>query len=163
PDFTRYLKESIDDPRLVPVTGSAADVAQVLDDRGLGSADYVLSGLPFSTLPPGVGEAIADATARVIRPRGAFLVYQFSPKVRERPFGAAPRVGPFPVDRRRDPSSVLRFAIEIGAERRGKAGVLDPQHRLRVDVEAAVIEVRRGDVDDAVDDSELGVELRRFI
>jgi phospholipid N-methyltransferase len=26
PDFTRYLKESIDDPRLVAVTGSAADV-----------------------------------------------------------------------------------------------------------------------------------------
>jgi phospholipid N-methyltransferase len=43
----------------------------------------VLSGLPFSTLPPGVGEAIGKATASVIRPGGAFLVYQFSPKVRE--------------------------------------------------------------------------------
>ena len=46
-------------------------------------ADYVLSGLPFSTLPPGVGDAIAEATAKVIRPGGAFLVYQFSPKVRD--------------------------------------------------------------------------------
>ena len=81
PDFTRYLKESIDDPRLVPVTGSAADVEKILADRGLGAADYVLSGLPFSTLPPGVGEAIATATAKVIRAGGAFLVYQFSPKV----------------------------------------------------------------------------------
>src|SRR4051794_25167315 len=81
PDFTRYLKESIDDPRLVPVTGSAADVEKILADRDLGSADYVLSGLPFSTLPPGVGEDIAEATANVIRPGGAFLVYQFSPKV----------------------------------------------------------------------------------
>jgi phospholipid N-methyltransferase len=81
PDFTRFLKESIDDPRLVPVTGSAADVEKILADRGLGAADYVLSGLPFSTLPPGVGEAIATATAKVIRAGGAFLVYQFSPKV----------------------------------------------------------------------------------
>jgi phospholipid N-methyltransferase len=81
PDFTRYLKESIDDPRLVAVTGSAADVEKILADRGLGSADYVLSGLPFSTLPPGVGDAIAEATSNVIRPGGAFLVYQFSPKV----------------------------------------------------------------------------------
>jgi phospholipid N-methyltransferase len=81
PDFTHYLKESIDDPRLVPVTGSAADIEKILADRGLGSADYVLSGLPFSTLPPGVGEDIAEATANVIRPGGAFLVYQFSPKV----------------------------------------------------------------------------------
>jgi phospholipid N-methyltransferase len=81
PDFTRYLKDSIDDPRLVAVNGSAADVGKILDDRNLGSADYVLSGLPFSTLPPGIGEDIAQATSSVIRPGGAFLVYQFSPKV----------------------------------------------------------------------------------
>jgi phospholipid N-methyltransferase len=81
PDFTRYLRESIDDPRLVTVNGSAADVERILADQGFGSADYVLSGLPFSTLPAGVGEDIAEATAKVIRPGGAFLVYQFSPKV----------------------------------------------------------------------------------
>jgi phospholipid N-methyltransferase len=80
-DFTRYLRESIEDPRLVPVTGSAADIEKILLERDLGNADYVLSGLPFSTLPPGVGEAIGEATANVIRPGGAFLVYQFSPKV----------------------------------------------------------------------------------
>ena len=83
PDFTHYLKEAIDDPRLVAVTGSAADVEKILADRNLGDADYVLSGLPFSTLPPGVGDAIAAATSKVIRPGGAFLVYQFSPKVRD--------------------------------------------------------------------------------
>jgi phospholipid N-methyltransferase len=81
PDFTRYLRESIDDPRLVTVNGSAADVEKILADHGFRSADYVLSGLPFSTLPPGVGDNIAAATAKVIRPGGAFLVYQFSPKV----------------------------------------------------------------------------------
>ncbi len=80
-DFTRYLKQSIDDPRLVAVTGSAADVQDILTERGFDKADYVLSGLPFSTLPPGVGDAIGEATAKVIRIGGAFLVYQFSPKV----------------------------------------------------------------------------------
>ena len=83
PDFTRYLKQSIDDPRLIAVNGSAADVEKILAERDLGSAEYVLSGLPFSTLPPGVGDDIAEATAKVIRPGGAFLVYQFSPKVRD--------------------------------------------------------------------------------
>jgi phospholipid N-methyltransferase len=82
-DFTNYLRELIDDPRLVAVTGSAADVEKILADRNLGSADYVLSGLPFSTLPPGIGDDIAEATAKVIRPGGAFLVYQFSPKVHD--------------------------------------------------------------------------------
>jgi phospholipid N-methyltransferase len=83
PEFTKFLKESIDDERLVTVTGSAADVAKILADRGFGQADYVLSGLPFSTLPTGVGDAIGKATAQVIRPGGAFLVYQFRPKVRD--------------------------------------------------------------------------------
>jgi phospholipid N-methyltransferase len=82
-DFTKYLRESIDDPRLVAVTGSAAEVEKILADRGFDKADYVLSGLPFSTLPPGVGDAIAEATGKVIRKGGAFLVYQFSPKVRD--------------------------------------------------------------------------------
>jgi len=39
--------------------------------------------LPFSTLPDGVGPAIAAATHRVLRPGGAFLVYQFSAKARD--------------------------------------------------------------------------------
>jgi phospholipid N-methyltransferase len=82
-EFTRYLTESIDDPRLVAVTGSAADVEKMIAERGLPKADFVLSGLPFSTLPPGVGNSIGEATARVIRPGGAFLVYQFSSKVLE--------------------------------------------------------------------------------
>ncbi|MEO5972552.1 MAG: methyltransferase, partial [Sphingomicrobium sp.] len=80
-EFVSYLKQDIDDKRLVAVAGSAADVEKIVADRGFDHADYVLSGLPFSTLPPGVGDAIGKATARVIRPGGAFLVYQFSPKV----------------------------------------------------------------------------------
>ena len=82
-EFTEYLKHDIADPRLVAVTGSAEDVEKILADRGFAHADYVLSGLPFSTLPPGVGMAIGAETSRVIRPGGAFLVYQFSPKVRD--------------------------------------------------------------------------------
>lgn len=81
PDFIKFLGKSIDDPRLIAVTGSAADVESIIAEHGFKGADYVLSGLPFSTLPPGIGEEIARATAKVIRPGGAFLVYQFSPKV----------------------------------------------------------------------------------
>lgn len=83
PEFIDYLRESINDPRLAAVTGSAADVEKILAERGFDHADYVLSGIPFSTLPPGLGDAIGKATAKVIRPGGAFLVYQFSPKVME--------------------------------------------------------------------------------
>ena len=82
-DFTDYLRRKFTDNRLFPVTGSAADVRQIITDCGFEEADYVLSGLPFSTLPPGIGPKIAEQTAEALRPGGAFLVYQFSPKVRD--------------------------------------------------------------------------------
>jgi len=83
PDFIRYLRHEITDPRFMAVSGSAADVREIVRDHGFDNADYVLSGLPFSTLPAGVGDAIGQATADVLRPGGAFLVYQFSPKCRD--------------------------------------------------------------------------------
>lgn len=83
PLYIDYLKATIADSRFVPVLGSAADVEDIVHAHGFDHADYVLSGLPFSTLPDGVGPAIAAATHRVLRPGGAFLVYQFSAKARD--------------------------------------------------------------------------------
>lgn len=83
PDFVAYLRNAIRDPRFSAVQGSAADVDAIVADHDHEKADYVLSGLPFSTLPPGVGDRIAAKTAEVLRPGGAFLVYQFSPKVKD--------------------------------------------------------------------------------
>lgn len=82
-EFIDFLKKDLADDRLIAVTGSAADVEQIIAAHGFDKADYILSGLPFSTLPPGVGAEIGESTANAIRPGGAFLVYQFSPKVRE--------------------------------------------------------------------------------
>ena len=83
PLFIDYLKRTITDSRFVAVHGSAADVEDIVAALGHDRADYVLSGLPFSTLPDGIGPAIAAATHRVLRPGGAFLVYQFSAAARD--------------------------------------------------------------------------------
>ena len=64
PDFIDYLNGDIDDPPVHRGPGSAADVEKIIAEHGFDHADYVLSGLPFSTLPPGVGEAIGAATGR---------------------------------------------------------------------------------------------------
>ena len=80
--FIDYLGRHIPDSRLQRCHGSAAEVSAILAGLGFEHADYVLSGLPFSTLPPGVGDEIAGETAAALRPGGAFLVYQFSPKVK---------------------------------------------------------------------------------
>ncbi|BAK67025.1 putative methyltransferase [Sphingobium sp. SYK-6] len=78
PVFVNYLRDSLKDERLTCVEGSAADVRKILADLGLEAANYIVSGLPFSTLPDGVGDEIMDATQRAIAPGGAFLVYQYS-------------------------------------------------------------------------------------
>lgn len=83
PLYIDYLKATITDSRFTAVLGSAADVEEIVRAHGHDHADYVLSGLPFSTLPDGVGPAIAAATHRVLRPGGAFLVYQFSARARD--------------------------------------------------------------------------------
>ncbi len=83
PDFTDYLNGKFTDARLEAVTGSAAGVRKIMADRGFEAADFILSGLPFSTLPAGIGPKIASETAAALRSGGAFLVYQFSPKVRD--------------------------------------------------------------------------------
>ena len=78
PVFANYLRASIRDPRLISVHGSAADVGRIVAAHGFGHADHVISGLPFSTIPRPVADAIMDASAQVIRPGGAFLIYQYS-------------------------------------------------------------------------------------
>ena len=80
-DFVEFLRESIRDPRLTVVHGSAADVGRTLRELGLGSADYVISGIPFSTMPQEVSEDIVRATRESLQPDGRFLVYQFSREV----------------------------------------------------------------------------------
>jgi len=88
PVFIDYLRRTIRHPRLSCVHGSAADVGAILRREGLDEADYVISGLPFSTLPHAVASAIMDETAGALRPGGAFLIYQYSrfvmPMLRQR-------------------------------------------------------------------------------
>jgi phosphatidylethanolamine/phosphatidyl-N-methylethanolamine N-methyltransferase len=83
PDFIDYLTKTIRDSRFIAVHGSAADVNEIINSFGFDHADYVLSGLPFSTLPNNLGPVIAEATAKAIRPGGAFLVYQFRARARD--------------------------------------------------------------------------------
>jgi phospholipid N-methyltransferase len=81
-DFVAWLEAHVRDPRLRVVHGSAADVRRFIKEAGRHQADYILSGIPFSTLPDGLGESICAETRNALRPGGAFLVYQYSRYVR---------------------------------------------------------------------------------
>jgi phosphatidylethanolamine/phosphatidyl-N-methylethanolamine N-methyltransferase len=76
PKFSEILNE-IGDPRLVPHTGSAADLHQILAEHELPAPDVVISGIPFSTMPKAIGTAIIEAIRDNLAPGGRFLAYQF--------------------------------------------------------------------------------------
>jgi phospholipid N-methyltransferase len=77
-DFVRFLRRRVRDERLHVVHGSAADADTAMARLNLHQADYVISGIPYTTMPPHVRETILRKTHSVLHPTGAFLVYQFT-------------------------------------------------------------------------------------
>ncbi|WP_380871732.1 hypothetical protein ACFB49_26860 [Sphingomonas sp. DBB INV C78] len=74
--FTAYLRRTIHDPRLMAVTGSAEDAAGLLKARGVGQADLIVTGIPFSTMSNIQADRIMDGSLQVLRQDGMFLAYQ---------------------------------------------------------------------------------------
>src|SRR3546814_17978779 len=62
-----------------------------------------------------------------------------------------------------DPLAVGDLMVDIGADMGGEGGILDPEHQLEIEEQAAHVEIGRTDMDGVVDDVELGVELGRLI
>jgi len=81
PEFVRFLRASFPDERLKVVHGSAESVDTILAELGAGRAHYIISGIPFSTIPAAQRERILRKTCQALEPRGTFLVYQFSTRV----------------------------------------------------------------------------------
>ncbi len=80
PQLVEHLRDRFghDDPRLKIVHGSAADVRIILAQHRIASADCVVSGIPFSLLPPKEVQRILKGTRDSLSPRGKLLIYQFS-------------------------------------------------------------------------------------
>jgi phospholipid N-methyltransferase len=77
-DFVRFLRRRIHDPRLQLVHGSAANADDVLAGAGLEQADYVISGIPYTTMPEVTRDQILRKTHALLHPHGTFLVFQFT-------------------------------------------------------------------------------------
>jgi len=80
-DFVKFLRSSFPDRRLCVMEGSAEPVDEILRQQGHEHADYIISGIPFSTIPAHLRERILLKTFGALAPGGSFLVYQFSTRV----------------------------------------------------------------------------------
>lgn len=76
PRLAEALSARLVDPRLTVVSGSA----EHLDDHLAGARpDVIVSALPFTSLPQGLGVRILERAAAALAPGGTLLVLQYSP------------------------------------------------------------------------------------
>jgi phosphatidylethanolamine/phosphatidyl-N-methylethanolamine N-methyltransferase len=92
-EFAEVL-DGLGDERLAVVHGCASSICSELERHGLGTADAVISGIPFSTLPPDLADTIIRQIHRALRPGGRFVAYQLSQRVADyaRPVFGQPQV-----------------------------------------------------------------------
>lgn len=77
-EFASFLREHISDSRVIVVRASAEDVGTILHELGLGAADTIISGIPYSTMPPDSRCRVLAESKRALSPQGQLLVYQFT-------------------------------------------------------------------------------------
>ncbi|MCA1779784.1 MAG: methyltransferase domain-containing protein [Xanthomonadaceae bacterium] len=100
PRFTEIIA-AINDARLIAHTGSACDLDAILKQHGLESADVVISGIPFSTMPRELGTRVIQAVHDSLSNDGVFVAYQFRAEVArlaEPVFGPPLRSAPVPLN-----------------------------------------------------------------
>jgi phospholipid N-methyltransferase len=76
--FVDFLSHDIDDSRLRVVNASACQVRAVLDRLGVGRADCIISGIPYTNMPEAKRQEILNESREALSPEGSLLVYQFT-------------------------------------------------------------------------------------
>ncbi len=80
PEFVSLLKD-LPDPRLIVHQGSAEHIREALKLHRLAKPQIVISGIPFSTMPPEVAQRIIKEIWSCLAPGGKFVAYQFRGQV----------------------------------------------------------------------------------
>lgn len=81
PDFVTYLS-NIKDERLYVTQNSAQHVREILRAVDHDSADYIISGIPFSFLKAKTRDEILKDTCLSLKRNGKFIVYQVRPGIK---------------------------------------------------------------------------------
>jgi phospholipid N-methyltransferase len=79
PTFYSHLLEKYkDEQNVYIVNGSAENLDMYLADHGIPYVDYVVSGLPFASLPRRVSRIILAKTKTALNKEGRFITFQYT-------------------------------------------------------------------------------------
>ncbi|QGT99728.1 hypothetical protein SYNTR_1135 [Candidatus Syntrophocurvum alkaliphilum] len=76
PDFAKTLQESFDDKRVMVFNDSAENISDIMHKYTDKSANYIISGIPFSFFPSSLTDEIIAKSYEALLPEGKFLAYQ---------------------------------------------------------------------------------------
>lgn len=96
PHFAKMLARTISDPRLHVYRGAAHELMRALAQIGATHADVIVSGIPFTTLPPRIQASTLAAVRSGLGAGGRFVAYQVRDTVKRI---AEPGFGPARIDK----------------------------------------------------------------
>lgn len=83
PVFCQSLEEQFaDDPRVDVIQADCATLTQELASRELAHCDYIVSGIPFSTMEVEKKRRLLRNTHEALKPTGKFIIYQVTNELR---------------------------------------------------------------------------------
>lgn len=85
PELANHLRHQFrDDPRISVINGDAHSLPQELAQRGIAQCDYVVSGIPFSTMEINKKRELLRSIfdALELAPHAAFIIYQVTNELR---------------------------------------------------------------------------------
>lgn len=78
-DFCKQLEEKYGEHgNVIIVNDSAENVDKYLEKYNIDEVDYVVSGLPFASLPKNVSSKILETTKEILKKNGLFITFQYT-------------------------------------------------------------------------------------
>lgn len=65
-------------PNVILINDSAERIKDILFEHSITKIDYIVSGLPFASLPKAVSDEILTRTSEVVGNHGTFITFQYS-------------------------------------------------------------------------------------
>lgn len=77
--FVKKIHAAFDDPRLTVIHDSAENMGKYFRDMGIERIDYIVSAIPFTTLPESLAARITGECHHWLRAGGQFVQFHYSP------------------------------------------------------------------------------------
>ncbi|SHN02479.1 Phospholipid N-methyltransferase [Anaerosporobacter mobilis DSM 15930] len=78
-DFCKHLQEIYhEDDTIIVINDSAENIDMYLEKYRIKNVDYVVSGLPFASLPKNVSNMILKKTKTILKKNGLFITFQYT-------------------------------------------------------------------------------------